>query len=263
MYDFKSTFKSTIMPCHVGLAQDDSTLLASSVSAVVKKVLPSNCYFSLPKILNHTFQSVSIKSTFSTCLLFFHLFSYHVVCGKSFKEILSYEKCQEVKGFKEEMQWKWKIRGVKPCVCVCVFCRYVPPDQARAVSSIQASVSGSSASSTGSTPEVQPLKTLQLNKTPLRQVGPATAAESARQRRHGNVPSATSLPVWVLVVSCPVCLCVPVPRAQPPAGPQRRPGEEVRPALRSGRRYFRRSSDSSWPPLHQFCQFCTFSKPVG
>ncbi|XP_043989017.1 arf-GAP domain and FG repeat-containing protein 1b isoform X2 [Gambusia affinis] len=46
---------------------------------------------------------------------------------------------------------------------------YVPPDQARAVSSIQASVSGSSASSTGSTPEVQPLKTLQLNKTPLRQ----------------------------------------------------------------------------------------------
>ncbi|KAM4727971.1 arf-GAP domain and FG repeat-containing protein 1b isoform 2-T2 [Anableps anableps] len=46
---------------------------------------------------------------------------------------------------------------------------YVPPDQARAVASVQASVSGSSASSTGSTPEVQPLKTLQLNKTPLRQ----------------------------------------------------------------------------------------------
>lgn len=45
--------------------------------------------------------------------------------------------------------------------------RYVPPDQARAV---QVSVSGSSASSTGSTPEVQPLKVLQLNKTPLRQV---------------------------------------------------------------------------------------------
>ncbi|KAG7250315.1 hypothetical protein CRUP_003791, partial [Coryphaenoides rupestris] len=44
--------------------------------------------------------------------------------------------------------------------------RYVPPDQARVVSSIQASVSGSSASSTGSTPEVQPLK---LNKTPPRQ----------------------------------------------------------------------------------------------
>ncbi|CAK6952275.1 arf-GAP domain and FG repeat-containing protein 1b [Scomber scombrus] len=46
---------------------------------------------------------------------------------------------------------------------------YVPPDQARAVASVQASVSGSSASSTGSTPEVQPLKTLQLNRTPLRQ----------------------------------------------------------------------------------------------
>ncbi|XP_027875435.1 arf-GAP domain and FG repeat-containing protein 1b isoform X2 [Xiphophorus couchianus] len=46
---------------------------------------------------------------------------------------------------------------------------YVPPDQAKAVASVQGSVSGSSASSTGSTPEVQPLKTLQLNKTPLRQ----------------------------------------------------------------------------------------------
>lgn len=46
---------------------------------------------------------------------------------------------------------------------------YVPPDQARAVASVQASVSGSSASSTGSTPEVQPLKTLHLNKTPLHQ----------------------------------------------------------------------------------------------
>ncbi|XP_077394545.1 arf-GAP domain and FG repeat-containing protein 1b isoform X2 [Festucalex cinctus] len=44
---------------------------------------------------------------------------------------------------------------------------YVPPDQARSVISVQAS--GSSASSTGSTPEVQPLKTLHLNKTPLRQ----------------------------------------------------------------------------------------------
>uniref|UniRef100_A0A1A8GIM9 ArfGAP with FG repeats 1b n=1 Tax=Nothobranchius korthausae TaxID=1143690 RepID=A0A1A8GIM9_9TELE len=45
---------------------------------------------------------------------------------------------------------------------------YVPPDQARAVVSVQPSVSGSSASSTGSTPEVHPLKTLQLNKTPPR-----------------------------------------------------------------------------------------------
>ncbi|XP_068604803.1 arf-GAP domain and FG repeat-containing protein 1b [Brachionichthys hirsutus] len=57
---------------------------------------------------------------------------------------------------------------------------YVPPDQARPVGSVQASMSGSSASSTGSTPEVQPLKTLQLNKTPLRQSpGPA------RSQTHG------------------------------------------------------------------------------
>ncbi|XP_053739289.1 arf-GAP domain and FG repeat-containing protein 1b isoform X3 [Synchiropus splendidus] len=62
---------------------------------------------------------------------------------------------------------------------------YVPPDQARAVASVQASVSGSSASSTGSTPEVQPLKTLHLNKTPLRQ-SPGLArshAHSAAQEK--------------------------------------------------------------------------------
>ncbi|XP_029310060.1 arf-GAP domain and FG repeat-containing protein 1b isoform X2 [Cottoperca gobio] len=57
---------------------------------------------------------------------------------------------------------------------------YVPPDQARAVASVQASVSGSSASSTGSTPEVQPLKTLQLNKTPLRQ-------SPGRGRSHAHI----------------------------------------------------------------------------
>ncbi|XP_070775224.1 arf-GAP domain and FG repeat-containing protein 1b [Enoplosus armatus] len=63
---------------------------------------------------------------------------------------------------------------------------YVPPDQARAVVSVQASVSGSSASSTGSTPEVQPLKTLQLNKTPLRQspaLGRSQAHSTAQEKK--------------------------------------------------------------------------------
>ncbi|XP_070701144.1 arf-GAP domain and FG repeat-containing protein 1b isoform X3 [Pempheris klunzingeri] len=63
---------------------------------------------------------------------------------------------------------------------------YVPPDQARAVVSVQASVSGSSASSTGSTPEVQPLKTLQLNKTPLRQspgLGRSQAYSAAQEKK--------------------------------------------------------------------------------
>ncbi|XP_044076308.1 arf-GAP domain and FG repeat-containing protein 1b isoform X2 [Siniperca chuatsi] len=63
---------------------------------------------------------------------------------------------------------------------------YVPPDQARAVVSVQASVSGSSASSTGSTPEVQPLKTLQLNKTPLRQspgLGRSQAHSAAQEKK--------------------------------------------------------------------------------
>ncbi|XP_051943106.1 arf-GAP domain and FG repeat-containing protein 1b isoform X3 [Hippocampus zosterae] len=63
---------------------------------------------------------------------------------------------------------------------------YVPPDQARSVISVQASVSGSSASSTGSTPEVQPLKTLQLNKTPLRQspgLGRSQAHITAQEKK--------------------------------------------------------------------------------
>lgn len=62
---------------------------------------------------------------------------------------------------------------------------YVPPDQARTVASVQASVSGSSARSTGSTPEVQPLKTLQLNKTPLRQSPglPRSQAYSSSQEK--------------------------------------------------------------------------------
>ncbi|XP_024865007.1 arf-GAP domain and FG repeat-containing protein 1b isoform X4 [Kryptolebias marmoratus] len=63
---------------------------------------------------------------------------------------------------------------------------YVPPDQARAVASVQASVSGSSASSTGSTPEVHPLKTLQLNKTPLRQspgLGRSQAHGAAQEKK--------------------------------------------------------------------------------
>ncbi|XP_042163932.1 arf-GAP domain and FG repeat-containing protein 1b isoform X4 [Oncorhynchus tshawytscha] len=49
---------------------------------------------------------------------------------------------------------------------------YVPPDQARTVAMAQASKSGSLASSTASTPEVQPPKTLQLNKTPLTRQSP-------------------------------------------------------------------------------------------
>ncbi|XP_047662219.1 arf-GAP domain and FG repeat-containing protein 1b isoform X1 [Tachysurus fulvidraco] len=45
---------------------------------------------------------------------------------------------------------------------------YVPPEQAKMLASVQVPHSGSSAS-TGSTPEVQPLKTLQLSKTPSSQ----------------------------------------------------------------------------------------------
>lgn len=41
-----------------------------------------------------------------------------------------------------------------------MFPRYVPPEQAKVVASVHASISGSSNSSTSSTPEVRPLKSL-------------------------------------------------------------------------------------------------------
>uniref|UniRef100_A0A674E446 ArfGAP with FG repeats 1b n=1 Tax=Salmo trutta TaxID=8032 RepID=A0A674E446_SALTR len=56
---------------------------------------------------------------------------------------------------------------------------YVSPDQARTVATAQASKSGTSASSTGSTPEVQPLKTLQLNKTPPTRQSPVVVRSQA------------------------------------------------------------------------------------
>lgn len=50
---------------------------------------------------------------------------------------------------------------VKLVKTVALFeCRYVPPEQAKVVASVHASISGSSASSTSSTPEVKPLKSL-------------------------------------------------------------------------------------------------------
>ncbi|XP_048103909.1 arf-GAP domain and FG repeat-containing protein 1b isoform X3 [Alosa alosa] len=52
---------------------------------------------------------------------------------------------------------------------------YVPPEQAKVIASVQASISGSSASSTSSTPEVQPLKTLHLSKTPSNQLNQSPA----------------------------------------------------------------------------------------
>nr|XP_055058472.1 arf-GAP domain and FG repeat-containing protein 1-like isoform X2 [Misgurnus anguillicaudatus] len=64
---------------------------------------------------------------------------------------------------------------------------YVPPEQAKVLATVQASISGSSASSTSSTPEVlpQPLKTLHLTKTPTNQ-SPVTSraqAQSAGQEK--------------------------------------------------------------------------------
>ncbi|XP_031665602.1 arf-GAP domain and FG repeat-containing protein 1-like isoform X2 [Oncorhynchus kisutch] len=56
---------------------------------------------------------------------------------------------------------------------------YVSPDQARTVATAQAFKSGTSASSTGSTPEVQPLRTLQLNKTPPTRQSPVVVRSQA------------------------------------------------------------------------------------
>ncbi|XP_068136618.1 arf-GAP domain and FG repeat-containing protein 1 isoform X2 [Hyperolius riggenbachi] len=55
---------------------------------------------------------------------------------------------------------------------------FVPPEQARVVASVHASISGSSASSTSSTPEVKPLKTLLGESAPALQLNKGTPSQS-------------------------------------------------------------------------------------
>ncbi|XP_062843667.1 arf-GAP domain and FG repeat-containing protein 1b isoform X2 [Trichomycterus rosablanca] len=59
---------------------------------------------------------------------------------------------------------------------------YVPPDQAKLLASVQPPVSGPSASTSSSTPEVQPLKTLQLNKTPSNQ-SPVVSRSQTQEKK--------------------------------------------------------------------------------
>ncbi|XP_074047326.1 arf-GAP domain and FG repeat-containing protein 1 isoform X3 [Macrotis lagotis] len=55
---------------------------------------------------------------------------------------------------------------------------YVPPEQAKVVASVHASISGSSASSTSSTPEVKPLKSLLGETTPALHLNKGTPSQS-------------------------------------------------------------------------------------
>ncbi|KAJ8271169.1 hypothetical protein GJAV_G00123540 [Gymnothorax javanicus] len=55
---------------------------------------------------------------------------------------------------------------------------YVPPEQAKVVASVHASISGSSASSTSSTPEVRPLKTALGESAPPTHLGKSTPSQS-------------------------------------------------------------------------------------
>ncbi|XP_029471068.1 arf-GAP domain and FG repeat-containing protein 1 isoform X9 [Rhinatrema bivittatum] len=55
---------------------------------------------------------------------------------------------------------------------------YVPPEQAKVVASVHASISGSSASSTSSTPEVKPLKTLLGESAPALHLNKGTPSQS-------------------------------------------------------------------------------------
>ncbi|XP_077344643.1 arf-GAP domain and FG repeat-containing protein 1 isoform X7 [Lithobates pipiens] len=57
---------------------------------------------------------------------------------------------------------------------------YVPPEQARVVASVHASISGSSASSASSTPEVKPLKTLLGETAPALQLNKGTPSQRSR-----------------------------------------------------------------------------------
>ncbi|XP_054976813.1 arf-GAP domain and FG repeat-containing protein 1 isoform X8 [Sorex araneus] len=56
--------------------------------------------------------------------------------------------------------------------------RFVPPEQAKVVASVHASISGSSASSTSSTPEVKPLKSLLGDSAPALHLNKGTPSQS-------------------------------------------------------------------------------------
>uniref|UniRef100_A0A6I8SC92 Arf-GAP domain and FG repeat-containing protein 1 n=1 Tax=Xenopus tropicalis TaxID=8364 RepID=A0A6I8SC92_XENTR len=66
---------------------------------------------------------------------------------------------------------------------------YVPPEQAKVVASVHASISGSSASSASSTPEVKPLKTLLGEGAPALQLNKGTPSQSPVVTRN-QVPQA-------------------------------------------------------------------------
>lgn len=68
--------------------------------------------------------------------------------------------------------------------------RYVPPEQAKVVASVHASISGSSASSTSSTPEVKPLKSL------LGETAPALHLNKGTPNQVSNSAQKTSLLGW-------------------------------------------------------------------
>ncbi|XP_029471067.1 arf-GAP domain and FG repeat-containing protein 1 isoform X8 [Rhinatrema bivittatum] len=60
---------------------------------------------------------------------------------------------------------------------------YVPPEQAKVVASVHASISGSSASSTSSTPEVKPLKTLLGESAPALHLNKGTPSQVSVEKK--------------------------------------------------------------------------------
>lgn len=60
--------------------------------------------------------------------------------------------------------------------------RYVPPEQAKVVASVHASISGSSASSTSSTPEVKPLKSLLGEAAPTLHLNKGTPSQVSNDK---------------------------------------------------------------------------------
>lgn len=66
--------------------------------------------------------------------------------------------------------------------------RYVPPDQAKVVASVHASMSGSSASSTNSTPEVRPLKTLLGDSAPALHLNRNTPSQVREHTHTREIP---------------------------------------------------------------------------
>uniref|UniRef100_A0A4W5PVN1 ArfGAP with FG repeats 1a n=1 Tax=Hucho hucho TaxID=62062 RepID=A0A4W5PVN1_9TELE len=111
--------------------------------------------------------SLSLRLSVSVCIRLFVCSCKQIWLGLYDDRTASIPDFREPQKVKEFLQEKYEKKRW-----------FVPPDQAKVVASVHASISGSSASSTSSTPEVRPLKTLLGESAPTLHLNKHTPSQS-------------------------------------------------------------------------------------